>query len=86
MEETPEQENARLLAPYIEARNAAAAAVLKALLDGRHSAATALLVDYQMAVLHVESAQTVCGWFDDGTVDEHVTIEFTEDPPAAGEA
>ena len=85
MEETPEQENERLLAPYIAQRNAAAQECLSALLDGRHAEAIRLLSTYQVAAMAVDGAETICEWFDTGTVDEHVTIIHTDTPddPAA---
>lgn len=64
MDETPEEETARLLAPYIAARNAAAHECLDALLDGRHEDAGHLLADYQLTVLAAEAAYQVCAWFD----------------------
>lgn len=79
MEETPEQETERLLAPYIAARNAAAHEVLHTLLDGRHAEAITLLADYQVAAMAVDGAATVCGWFDDGVADQHITITHTDD-------
>lgn len=86
MEETPEQETSRLLAPYIAERNAAAQECLSALLDGRHAESTRLLSIYQVACMAVDAAETVCEWFDAGVEDEHVTVEHTDsqdDPPAA---
>lgn len=79
MEETPEQETARLLAPYYAARDAAAHAVLDALLTGAHRHAIDLLNDYQLLVLAAQSAETVCGWFDDGTAAEHIEIHDMPD-------
>lgn len=73
--ETPDQENARLLAPYIEARNAAAHAVLEALLNGHHAESQTLLQEYQMCVVAVEGAEQICKWFDDGTAGDHIVIE-----------
>lgn len=73
MEETPEQETSRLLAPYIAERDAAAHRCLSALLDGRHAESIRLLQEYQVTCLQFDAAATVCGWFDDGTADEHIT-------------
>lgn len=86
MEETPEQENERLLGPYRAERDAAAHRCLSALLDGRHAEAITLLNDYQLLALTVESGETICGWFDAGVADEHIEVTFTDDgrPPAAG--
>jgi len=85
MEETPEEETARELAPYYAARDAAAQECLSALLDGRHAEAIDLLSAYQVAVVAVDAAETICGWFDDGVADEHITIIHTDaaaDPEA----
>lgn len=79
MDETPEQETERLLAPYIAARNAAAHECLSALLDGRHAESIRLLSSYQVAAMAVDGAETVCGWFDDGVADQHITITHTDD-------
>ena len=75
MAETPEQENERLLRPYREARDRAAHYALSALLDGRHEVAAELVNAYQLAVMAVESAETICGWFDSGTEGEHIVID-----------
>jgi hypothetical protein len=74
MKETPEEETARLMARYIEARNAAAHECLAALLDGRHEGASELLRDYQMLAMACESAYQICSWFDNGTAAEHIDI------------
>lgn len=86
MEETPEQETSRLLAPYIAERDAAAHRCLSALLEGRHAEAIRLLSEYQVHCMAVDGAETVCGWFDAGVEGEHITIVNTDpddDSPAA---
>jgi hypothetical protein len=84
MDETPDQENARLLRPYLDARAAAAQDVLSAVLDGRYEESQQLLVEYQMLDLAVRSAEEICKWFDDGTVAEHVEIHHWPDDQATG--
>lgn len=64
MEETPEEETARLLRPYIAERDAAAQRCLSALLDGRHSDSIRLLSEYQLLVVAVEASEQICSWFD----------------------
>jgi len=86
MEETPEEETARELAPYYAARDAAAQECLSALLDGRHAESIRLLSAYQVAVVALDAAETICGWFDDGVADEHVTIIHTDTPGDPGAA
>jgi len=84
MEDTHAQENAELLAPYIVIRNELAHDTLNAMLNNHHEDAGRLLADYQVACLAVESAMTVCQWFDDGTASEHIIIE--NDQASAGTA
>lgn len=86
MDETPDEETARLLAPYIVARNEAAHECLSALLDGRHAEAIDLLATYQVTAMAVDGAMTVCGWFDDGVADQHITVEHTNDVGDPGAA
>jgi hypothetical protein len=78
MTETPEQENERLLAPYIAARNAAAQDCLSALLEGRHARSIELLSEYQLTVVALEAARQVCSWFDDATVADHMERDNSE--------
>lgn len=80
MEETPEQETSRLMAPYIAERNAAAHECLSALLDGRHAESIRLLSTYQVKCLAVDGAATVCGWFDDGVAEDHISVEYVDGP------
>jgi hypothetical protein len=75
MSETPEEETARLLAPYIVARNAAAHECLQLLLDGRHAASQIALEKYQLTCLATQAAEDICGWFDAGTEGEHIHVE-----------
>jgi len=82
MSETPEQETARLLKPYEQARNDAAHQCLAALLDGRHEEAAQLLQEYQVAVMAYEGAVQICQAFDQGTVtfeDNSVEIRLDGD-------
>lgn len=78
MEETPDQETARLLQPYLADRDRLAHETLSALLSGRHEEAMATLQDYQLADLACRGAEEVCRWFDDGVEAEHITIEYTD--------
>jgi hypothetical protein len=82
MEETPDEETARLLAPYIAERDAAAHRCLRALLDGQHAESQALLTDYQILCLAAESAMAICGWFDAGTAAQHIDVQYVDGPPA----
>jgi hypothetical protein len=75
MTETPDQENARLLAPLLAARAEAAQDVLAALLDGRYEESAQLLQAYQLADLAVRSAEEICRWFDDGVAGDHIVID-----------
>lgn len=74
MEETQDEENARLLAPYVALRNELAHEVLELLLSGRHEESAIRLQDYQVACLGLDSAMQICGWFDSGTAAEHIEV------------
>jgi hypothetical protein len=65
MEDTHAQENERLLAPYIARRNQLAHECLTAMRNNHHEDAGRLLASYQVACLAVDSASTICQWFDD---------------------
>lgn len=82
MEETPDQETARLLAPYIARRNELAHECLSALLSGIHEGSQALLQEYQMAEFNLRAAEDLCGWFDAGTAAQHIVIEFGDQDSA----
>jgi hypothetical protein len=85
MTETPDQENARLLGPYTAARDAAAQAVLEALLSGRYEQSQELLIEYQMTELAYRSAMDICRWFDEGVANDHVSV-FSSEPDPDDEA
>jgi hypothetical protein len=78
MEETHAQENERLLAPYVDVRNQLAHECLTVMLNNHHEAAGRLLADYQLACLAVDSATTLCQWFDDGVASEHIEIHVDQ--------
>lgn len=83
MEETHAEENARLLAPYIVRRNELAHEVLSKLLDGQYLASTDLLAEYHLSCIAVDSAMTICQWFDDGVASDHIEIVDDQGPAGA---
>lgn len=83
MTESHAEENDRLLAPYIAERNELAHRTLEAMLQNRHTLAGQLLADYQLACLAVDSAATICQWFDDaqGSWPDQIRVDQDENGP-----
>ena len=86
MEETHAQENERLLAPYIADRNQLAHECLEAMLENHHAEAGRLLAEYQLACFAVDSAATICQWFDDGaaSIDDSGAVSLGKNGAASG--
>lgn len=80
MEETPEEETARLVKPYRDAVLIKSDEVISALLQGRHADAAKLMEERAIAVFAWETAKGICDAYDAG----NVTIIDTPDENAAG--
>jgi hypothetical protein len=68
MEETPEEETARLLKPYRDEVLRASDEVIELLLSGRYIEAQDAMKRREMAVFAYETARGICDAYDNGNV------------------